>query len=541
MPNRSSNQTTTRTPRRPRAAACLTALTLTAAVALPALPALAATPAAVTATNPVRTTVAQWGAGYLARQIKVNGGHLDSFGVTDVAGTAYAVLALHAAGVGRAGSNQAIAFLKTQLGAPLQNADGSDNPGNVAYFILAAVSAGQDPRHFGGTATSNNLVARLVATSRSTGPDAGLFGSNDPTYDGSFRQGLALAALKAAGLASTNAAVTSGIAWLEAQQCADGMWTSYRTDTSLACPAADPNTFAGPDTNSTGMAAQGLAAYNLRPARGTLLATLRSIQSADGGFPFLAAPGQTSDPNSTALAIQTILAEQGFPGAPLWAKNGVSPYSALASYQLGCGDPYAQRGAFFYPGDRSPSTLATVQAIPALAGKTFPLTASTPSTAVPRMICTTAGATSTASTASRATSAARAGTAGHCPGTTGVTVAVDFTAFGKGVQVRCAPGKPATGIAALQQAGFSVAGTTNSGLGFVCRIQKLPTVAQDPCVTTPPPTAYWAYYHALAGATTWSYATIGAFSYKPPQGCIDAWAFGNSAKPAKTPAQVRAS
>ena len=130
---------------------------------------------------------------------------------------------------------------------------------------------------------------------------------------------------------------------------------------------------------------------------------------------------------------------------------------------------------------------------------------------------------------------------GHCPGTTGVPVAVDFTAFGKGVQVRCAPGKPATGIAALQQAGFSVAGTTSSGLGFVCRIQKLPTVAQDPCVTTPPPTAYWAYYHALAGATTWSYATIGAFSYKPPQGSIDAWAFGNSAKPTKTPAQVRAS
>jgi hypothetical protein len=546
VPNRSSNST--RITSWPRAAAGLAALTLAAAVVLPALPASAApatpaaTPAVAQAAN--RTTVAQWGAGYLARQIKTNGGHLDSFGVTDVVDTAYAVLGLHAAGVGRAAGNQAIAFLKTQLGTPLENADGSDNPGNVAYFVLAAVSAGADPRHFGGTGAANDLVARLLATSRTTGPDVGLFGSNDPTFDGTFRQGLALAALKGAGVASSNAAVTAGIGWLEGQQCADGLWTSYRTDTTVPCPAADPNTFAGPDTNSTGMAAQGLAAYGHRPHRSTLLATLRSVQSADGGFPFLAAPGQSSDPDSTALAIQTILAEQGFPASAKWTVGGVTPYAALATFQLTCGDPFAQRGAFFYPGDRSANTLATVQAIPALAGKTFPLAASTPSTAVPRQTCTAPAVTASTAAVAAASDEAkkpRAGTAGHCPGATGVTVAVDLTAFGKGVQVRCAPGKPATGIAALQQAGFTVAGTQSSGLGFVCRLQGFPKPAQDACITTPPATAYWAYYHALAGATTWTYSTQGAISYKPPQGSIDAWAFGASAKPKKTPAQVRAS
>ena len=144
-------------------------------------------------------------------------------------------------------------------------------------------------------------------------------------------------------------------------------------------------------------------------------------------------------------------------------------------------------------------------------------------------------------TAGTAAVLTRAGTAGHCPGATGVTVAVDMTAFGKGVVVRCAPGTPSTGIAALKQAGFTVTGTATSGLAFVCRIQGLPAPAQDPCVNTPPPTAYWAYYHALAGATTWSYATVGATSYKPPQGSIDAWAFGSDAKPSKTPAQVRMS
>ena len=264
-----------------------------------------------------------------------------------------------------------------------------------------------------------------------------------------------------------------------------------------------------------------------------LLSTLHSIQSTDGGFAVLAAGGQPSDPDSTALTIQTILAERGYPGTASWLQAGNTPYTALASYQLSCADPTAQRGAFFYPGSRTPSTLATVQAVPALAAVTFPLSRSTPSSSIPKVVC----ATPTITTAV----AARAGQAGHCPGRTGVTVAVDLTAFGKGVQVRCAPGAPSTGIAALQLAGFTVTGTATLGLAFVCRIQGLPTAAHDACVTTPPPTAYWAYYHALAGATTWTYSTLGAASYKPAQGSIDAWAFGNKAAPSKTPAQVRLS
>ena len=136
---------------------------------------------------------------------------------------------------------------------------------------------------------------------------------------------------------------------------------------------------------------------------------------------------------------------------------------------------------------------------------------------------------------------ALAGTAGACPSRkTGVTVAVDFKAFAGGtVQVRCAPGAPATGIAALQQAGFTPAGTVQYGLAFVCRINSLPSTAQQACLTTPPTNAYWAYYHANKGTTTWSYSPTGASSYKPLQGSIEAWAFGNGAKPSKTPAQVR--
>lgn len=326
--------------------------------------ALAVTAVGVTPAGAATPHVATAGAGYLARQLDANGGHFGSDEAPDVADTAQAVLALHSAGVGRAQAKTATDYLATQLGAPVQDSEGADNPGRLGYDIQAAVVEHRDPRHFGGTAAPNNLVARLVATQRTTGADTGLFGAADPTFDGAFRQGVALTALRAAGVPATDLAVTRGTAWLRDQQCANGLWTSYRPDATVACPAADPATFTGPDTNSTAMAAQGLAAYGQRPHRTSVLSSLDAVRSADGGFGFLAAPGQPSDPNSTALAIQAILAEGGSPG---------SAYAALASYQLGCDDPAA--GAFYFPiGDsRDANLFATVQAVPAAAGKTFPL------------------------------------------------------------------------------------------------------------------------------------------------------------------------
>jgi hypothetical protein len=399
---------------------------------------------------------------------------------------------------------------------------------------MAAVGSGQDPRHFGGTAPVNNLVARLRATVRTTGADAGLFGVSDPTYDGAFRQGVALAALAAAKVNTT--LVAPSITWLEHQRCGtSGLWTSYRSDLTKPCPVANPSTFKGPDTNSTSMAVQGLAAFHEFPKASRTIASLQKLQASDGGYPFLAAPGQSSDPDSTALVIQALLAEHVDPGTAV---------AALASFQLGCSDPGPTRGAYFFPGSREPNTFATVQAVPASALKTFPIAPTTASNRVPSLGCaasmnaaTTSAASSSAASSSAATTA---GTAGPCPGKTGVTVTVDFKAFGGVQRTRCATGPQASGIAALQHAGFTPAGTARYGLAFVCRINNLPSPAQQACVSTPPPTAFWAYYHALPGATTWTYATTGASSYKPPLGSIDAWAFGAKAKPTKTPAQVRA-
>jgi hypothetical protein len=90
----------------------------------------------------------------------------------------------------------------------------------------------------------------------------------------------------------------------------------------------------------------------------------------------------------------------------------------------------------------------------------------------------------------------------------------------------------------LQGAGFTVAGTSQYGLAFVCRINGLPTAAKQKCVSTPPATAYWAYYHGTRTATRWSYNSSGPLSTHPAQGSVEGWAFGAGAKPSKTPAQV---
>jgi hypothetical protein len=117
---------------------------------------------------------------------------------------------------------------------------------------------------------------------------------------------------------------------------------------------------------------------------------------------------------------------------------------------------------------------------------------------------------------------------GQCTTTAGVIVAVDFAAWGGNVERGCdASLTPSTtGLAALTDAGFTMAGDEQDGPLFVCRIDNEPPPAQDACIATPPADAYWSYWHADAGQNTWSYSQLGAASYHPPAGSVDAWTFG---------------
>ena len=259
------------------ASGALALLVGTAAVVAP-VSASAATPHP----NLPQTASAQAAAKWLAGLI-TPGGFIPSTNnpsIPNLDATANTVLALASAGVRHTKAASALAFLALHVNDYV-TVNSVDGPGQLALLILDAHAMNVSPRAFGGT----NLVTRLRATQRSTGTDTGLFGAQDPSFDGAYRQGLSLAALAAAGVTS-GTAVTSADAWLTGQQCPNGGWTSYIT-VSNPCDGR-PINFAGPDTNSTALAVQGLEAQRaLTPtAAGAALQFLSRAQDADGGWSY---------------------------------------------------------------------------------------------------------------------------------------------------------------------------------------------------------------------------------------------------------------
>lgn len=336
------------------------------AVAGVAATALLAVPGSANAATLTPQQSAEYGAGWLGRQIQATS-YVGSLGGPDYNTTALAVLALVAAGVGEDQAATAAAYLGAHVDDYVVDADGHDRPAALATLILVDHARGIDP---------SALVTRLLATKQTTGADIGLFGVQDATYDGAYRQALALLALAAVGATDADA-----IAWLKAEQCADGGWMGNRPDQSQPCPAFDTNTFVGEDSNGTSLAAQAFRALHVTPDADPLC-FLAEAQNADGGFAFV--PGFASDANSTGLAVQALLAS----GADLthWAAAHGTPYAFLMSLQLP-NPPSATAGAFaFQPGPGGALTanaFATVQAVPALAGRAFPLAPAELSTGLP--------------------------------------------------------------------------------------------------------------------------------------------------------------
>jgi hypothetical protein len=116
-----------------------------------------------------------------------------------------------------------------------------------------------------------------------------------------------------------------------------------------------------------------------------------------------------------------------------------------------------------------------------------------------------------------------ASTGEACPGTTGVTVVVDFNQLGGGVVVGCAKGSPASGFEALAKAGFAVV-QPSAMPGFVCRIDGLPGPDREACVNTPPANAYWSYWTADAGGS-WRYSQAGPGTRAPAPGTVEGWSW----------------
>ncbi|MGW2259232.1 prenyltransferase/squalene oxidase repeat-containing protein [Streptomyces sp. NPDC001780] len=171
------------------------------------------------------------------------------------------------------------------------------------------------------------------------GLPAGLYGTKDPTYDGVWRQSLALLGQYTGGYKPAKAAVT----WLKGQQCANGAFPAYRADPTTPC-----DTTTAVDSNSTAAAVQALSSLGgQRPAMRRAVAWLRSVQNADGGWSYT--PGTPSDANSTSLVIGAFTAAGVRPGS-VRSPEGKNAYDSLVGFAIPC-EPGADAGAFAYQPD----------------------------------------------------------------------------------------------------------------------------------------------------------------------------------------------
>lgn len=130
----------------------------------------------------------------------------------------------------------------------------------------------------------------------------------------------------------------------------------------------------GTDTNSTALAIQALIAAGELPGSSPIVDALDYLDGAqndDGGFPYSPTSpwGTESDTNSTAYVVQALLAAGESPTDSRWITlSGSTPISFLLSAQLADGSFEWQPGV---PGDQQS---ATRQAVVALLGQPFPLT-----------------------------------------------------------------------------------------------------------------------------------------------------------------------
>ena len=272
----------------------LAALAAAAAVAAPSLAASSATPVT-----------------YLQSRQQASGGFAEPGRAADPALTAWAVLALRAAGRPPDG---AAAYL---AGKPYPTAT------DLALRILALDALGKDV---------SALADQLEGLRHANGQIGAAVNS---TIWG-------VIALREAG----RPAPAGSVAFLRRQQSARGGWP-------WAVGVA-------PDSNDTAAAIEALRAAGVRASAKPIrrgLAYLQALHNADGGFEL--SPGRGSDAQSTAWAIQAVLAAGGNPPQ--------SAFAYLARLRRADGSVrYSARYA-------TTPVWVTSQVVPALVRRSFPL------------------------------------------------------------------------------------------------------------------------------------------------------------------------
>ncbi|HNS53003.1 MAG TPA: prenyltransferase/squalene oxidase repeat-containing protein [Anaerolineae bacterium] len=280
----------------------------------------------------------------------------------------------------------ALDYLETQ-----QNADGGFGNGftpdsalgSTADVLLAILALDGDPAAFvqGGNtpltylstsapaAAGSGDLSKLILALVAAGENPRLFGGVDSVDK---LEALAGADGRIGGAADTFVSTLMSVIALKSverpvsQASLELIRTAQQDDGGWAW---DGSASTPSDTNTTAYAVQALLASG-EPAGGDAvakaLAYYEGIQNDDGGWPYQNPSdyGTATDANSTAVTVQALLAAGEDPAEGGWTSAlGTTPYDALDALQNGSGAWSWKADA---PGD---NLLATVQAAPARAGK----------------------------------------------------------------------------------------------------------------------------------------------------------------------------
>jgi energy-coupling factor transport system substrate-specific component len=250
--------------------------------------------------------------------------------------TAWAAMGLAAAGrdpasVARGGH--------TVLDALRAEASTLEGPGDDERTILALHACGAGTFTLGG----RNLVSELMRSRE----------SNASFGDQVNLTAFAILALRAAGHPASFAPIRLAAGWIEHEQGADGGF-------GFGARGSES------DVDDTGAVVQALAAAGARDrsALGAAAAYLLRAQNRDGGFP--EQPGGESNAQSSAWAIQGLIATGRGPSS-VRREGSRSPIAYLESLLTASGSIQYSRTSAQTP------VWVTAQALIALAGRTFPV------------------------------------------------------------------------------------------------------------------------------------------------------------------------
>jgi energy-coupling factor transport system substrate-specific component len=298
--------------------------------------ALAALLAAGALTGPGRADAARTPAAYVQAAQHADGG----FGSSPQASssdlhTGWAALGLAATGRNpldvRKGGKSPIDFIAARSGQ-------LKDTGDLERAILVLAAAGRNARSFAG----RDLVAELLRHRRSDG-----------SFDGYVNwTAFGVYALRAAGRPAGDAKVRGSAGWLVRQQNADGGFNFGGK--------GGPS---GIDDTAAVVQALVAAGRRTKPSTTRAVSFLIRRQNADGGFPLL--PGGRSNAQSTAFAVQALVAARRDPAKV--RNGGKGPIAYLRSLVNPDGSVRYSRTSTQTP------VWVTAQALLALERKPFPL------------------------------------------------------------------------------------------------------------------------------------------------------------------------